>query len=72
MECFLGRPCALTEIFVVYDQAQQYPKVIDGKVDESMGWANHPRSGMTNAAIVTTHLERAPDDDLRFGTLFLP
>ncbi len=65
-----GQPCALTGIVVVYDEGGQSPKVIDGKIDESMGWANYPRSGQTNTAIVTTRLERTADDELKIELYF--
>jgi tetratricopeptide (TPR) repeat protein len=69
-----SKPCALTDITVAYDQAedqvQDYRKVIDGKIDESMGWSNYPRSGEKNTAIVATRLQRAPDGDLRIELYF--
>jgi eukaryotic-like serine/threonine-protein kinase len=65
-----GQPCTLTGIFVAYDEKQQYPKVIDGKIDESTGWSNWPRSGQATNAIVTTQLQRAAEDDLKIELYF--
>ncbi|HVC93939.1 MAG TPA: hypothetical protein VND64_09620, partial [Pirellulales bacterium] len=60
-----GKPCSMTGISVVFDQGQQSQNVIDGKIDESIGWGNYPRMGKPNTAIVTTRLQRGPDEDLK-------
>jgi WD40 repeat protein/tetratricopeptide (TPR) repeat protein len=60
-----GKPSKLTNILVNYDEIQQSRAVIDGKIDEALGWSNGFKSGAANTAIVATHLQRAPNDDLR-------
>ena len=55
-----SRPCALTDIFVAYDQLQEYRKVIGSKIDESRGWSNDPRADEKNTAIVVTRLQLRP------------
>ena len=65
-----GQPCALAGFLVEYDERHEFPRVIDGKIDESMGWSNWPRAGQTNTAIVTTRLQRAADDDLKIELYF--
>ncbi len=65
-----GQPCALTNICVVYDEAQEFRKAIDGRIDATRGWSNYPRAGTQNTAIVATRLQRAPDDDLKIELIF--
>jgi hypothetical protein len=65
-----GRPCALTGILVEYGEVPQYPLVIDGKIDERMGWSNYPRSGKANFAVVSTSLKRDSHDDLKVELYF--
>jgi tetratricopeptide (TPR) repeat protein len=60
-----GKPSTLTNIIVTYDEVQQFPAVIDGRIDENIGWSNGARSGETNTAFVAAHLQRTPKDGLR-------
>ena len=60
-----GQPCALAGFLVEYDERHEFPRVIDGKIDESMGWSNWPRAGQTNTAIVRPAFKRAAGDDLK-------
>jgi tetratricopeptide (TPR) repeat protein len=71
LRAFASRqPCPLTGIVVAYDEVQQAPNVIDGKIDQCIGWSNYPRSGEANTAIVTTSLQPALDDDLKIELHF--
>jgi tetratricopeptide (TPR) repeat protein len=65
-----GKRCTLTDMIVAYDEAQQFRNVIDGRTDETVGWSNGMRAGQKNSAIVATHVERAPDDDLKIEMYF--
>ena len=60
-----GKPSTLANVIVNHDQIQEFRCLIDGRIDESMGWSNWPRDGLKNAAIVATRVDRAPDDDLK-------
>jgi hypothetical protein len=40
-----GRPVRLTDITTLYDETGSASRMIDGKVDDVMGWSNHPKSG---------------------------
>jgi tetratricopeptide (TPR) repeat protein len=65
-----GQPCPLTNIVVVYDEAQEFRNVLDGKIAAIRGWSNHHNDGKANTAIIATRLRRAPDDDLTFELHF--
>ena len=64
------RPAALKDIRVAYDEAEEYRNVIDGKIDETRGWSNHPRAGQANTALIATRIALAPKEDLRFQLVF--
>ena len=65
-----GQPCALAEILVTYNEVEESSKVIDGNIDDSLGWGNFPRSGKTNCAIVSTRLDRAPEAEFKMQMFF--
>ena len=67
-----GQRVTLTRIIVAYDQSHEFRNVIAGRVHQTGGWSNAPRAGKPNTAIVTTRLQRAPDDDLKIEMSFSP
>src|SRR5579884_12549 len=67
-----GQRVTLTNIIAAYDETQEFRNVIAGRAHATRGWSNYPRAGQTNTAIIATHLERAPDDDLKIEMYFSP
>ncbi len=65
-----GGPAALTDIWVAYDEAQDFREVIDGKPNATRGWSNYPRAGKPNTAILAMRLERASNDELKIEMSF--
>jgi tetratricopeptide (TPR) repeat protein len=62
----------LTNIIVLYDEAQEFRNAIAGRVHATRGWSNHPRDGKPNMAIVATRVRRTPDEDLKIELYFSP
>jgi tetratricopeptide (TPR) repeat protein len=67
-----GQQVTLTNIIVVQDEAEEFRNVIADRFHAIRGWANAPRPGKPNTAIVATRLQRAADDDLRVEMYFSP
>ncbi len=71
-----GQPAPLSNIAVAYDRTRYSQEgireVIDGKVDDALGWGNCAGPGKTNTAVIATQLDRARNDDLKIELDFLP
>ena len=65
-----GQSSTLTDIFVDYDQLGEFRKIIDGKLDASVGWSNFPRARKGNTAVIATRVDRGPDDPLKIEIYF--
>ena len=60
-----GHPVSLTAIVTTYDERGEAPCMIDGKVDQAIGWSVYPRSGQANTALIATQLQRDTHAELR-------
>ena len=71
-----GQPAPLSNISVAYNRTREplenIRDVIDGKLNDVLGWGNCAGLGKTNTAVIATQLDRARNDDLKVVLDFLP
>jgi tetratricopeptide (TPR) repeat protein len=65
-----AKPCTLTGILVTHDAFDEASNVIDGRIDQCIGWDTVPRFGLSSSAIVSTSLERSLGDELKIEMYF--
>lgn len=65
-----GLPAPLTNIFVDHDYRGQFRNVIDGKLDDTVGWNNFANPSKSNSAVIATSVDRARGDDLKIEVYF--
>jgi WD40 repeat protein/tetratricopeptide (TPR) repeat protein len=60
-----GKPCDLTSVVVSHDAYDESSRMIDGRIDDRIGWDTVPRFGLSDTAVISTRLDRAPGDELK-------
>jgi WD40 repeat protein/tetratricopeptide (TPR) repeat protein len=65
-----GKPCALSALAVTYNPLEDAPDMIDGKIDESLGWGNGYRYGKSNTAVLATRVERSGGAEIKIEMHF--
>ena len=63
-----AKPCILTGIVVTHDKYDESSNVIDGRIDDRIGWDTDPY--LRSIAVVSTRLERSLVDELKIEMYF--